>query len=264
MVADSGSRFQANVGTVLTGAGSRILRGAFLATIDLNQAYCGGGGCQYAIGIQAGCHASVVRSTVGGARGYVISVADDSHLNVSLSVVAGGSAAVILHNRSFASFLAAKAAGNATGLMATGGSGFQLDASTLLHANSTGLSRSSGAPGLGAFYGQPTFGKDRFANGRDTSFTDTPLTVTTDTGIALSHPESPTHIRHTGTLTADRTVTLPSRGAVPGTAFIITRSGGGNFLLKVGAPVLKALKPNTWCEVIFDGEAWYLARAGEL
>jgi hypothetical protein len=32
MVADSGSRYQANAGTVLTGAGSRILRGAFLAT----------------------------------------------------------------------------------------------------------------------------------------------------------------------------------------------------------------------------------------
>ena len=38
MVADSGSRYQANAGTVLTGAGSRILRGAFLGTIDLNQA----------------------------------------------------------------------------------------------------------------------------------------------------------------------------------------------------------------------------------
>ena len=49
MVADSGTRFLANAGTVLTGAGSRILRGAFLATIDLNQSYCGGGGCQYAI-----------------------------------------------------------------------------------------------------------------------------------------------------------------------------------------------------------------------
>lgn len=264
MVTDTGSRYQANAATVLTGAGSRILRGAFLATIDLNQAYCGGGGCSYAIGIQAGCHAAVVRSMVGGARGYTISVADNSHLNVALAVVGGGSAAVNLMNGSFASFLAAKASGNLTGLMATGGSGFQIDASTLIRSNTTGLARSSGAPGLGAFYGKPTFGTGAFANGRDANFVDGQQTFTTDAGFILSHPESPTHIRHHGTLTADRTVTLSTRGAVPGATFVITRTGGGNFQLQIGTPALKALAPNTWCEVTFDGESWYLSRFGEL
>jgi hypothetical protein len=264
MVADSGTRFQANAGTVLTGAGSRIMRGAFLATLDMNQAYCGGGGCQYAIGIQGGCHGTVIRSMVGGARGYTISVADDSHMNVAASVVAGGSAAVILHNRSFVSFQAAKASGNATGLLATGGSGFQIDSSTLIHANTTGISRNSGAPGAGSFYGKPTFGKDSLANTQDANFTDGPLIVKTDTNLLLSHPESPTHIRHTATLTADRLVTLSKRGALPGTTFVITRSSGGDFALKVGAPLLKALKPNSWCEVTFDGDEWYLSRYGEL
>jgi hypothetical protein len=264
MVADSGSRYQANVGTVLTGAGSRILRGAYLGTIDLNMAYCGGGGCQYAIGIQARCHASVIRSMVGGARGYTISIADDSHLNVALAVVGGGSAAVIAQNRSFASFLAAKAAGNLTGLLATGGSGFQIDASTLIHRNTTGISRSSGAPGLGAFYGKPTFGTGAFANGKDASFVDGHQTFATDASFVLSYPESPTHIRHTALLTADRTVTLSTRGAIPGASFVITRTGGGDFKLNVGKGPLKALAPNTWCEVTFDGEAWYLARAGAL
>ncbi len=264
MVADSGSRFQANAGTVLTGAGSRILRGAFLGTIDLNMAYCGGGGCQYAIGIQAGCHASVVRSMVGGARGYVISVADDSHLNVAASVVGGGSAGVVAQNRSHASFLAAKAAGNLTGLMATGGSSFQLDDSTLIHRNTTGLARWSGAPGAGAFYGRPAFGAGDLANAKDANFVDGHQNITTDAGFTLSHRESAPHIRHTGTLTADRSVTLSTRGATPGATFVITRTGGGAFQLKVGEGPLKALAPNTWCEVTFDGEAWYLSRYGEL
>lgn len=264
LVADTGSRYQANVGTVLTGAGSRILRGAFLGTIDLNMACCGGGGCQYAIGIQAGCHSTVIRSMVGGARGYTISIADDSHLNVAASVVGGGSAAVIAHNRSFASFLAAKACGNLTGLFATGGSGFQIDASTLIHRNTTGLSRSSGAPGLGTFYGKPTFGTGAFANGQDANFVEGQQSFNRDAGFVLSHPQSPTHIRHTGVLTADRTVTLSNRGATPGASFIITRTGGGDFKLNIGNGPLKALTPNTWCEVTFDGEAWYLARAGAL
>lgn len=264
MVADSGSRFQANAGTVLTGAGSRILRGAFLGTIDLNMACCGGGGCNYAIGIQAGCHATVIRSMVGGARAYTISVADDSHVNVAASVVGGGSAAVNAVNRSFASFLAAKAAGNLTGLMATGGSGFQIDESTLIHRNTTGLARWSGAPGVGAFYGRPTFGSGALANSRDTNFIDGQQTVATDASFTLTHPESPPHIRHTGTLTADRTVTLSTRGVSAGASFTITRSGGGAYKLKIGAAPLKTLAPNTWCEVTFDGVAWYLSRYGEL
>jgi hypothetical protein len=201
---------------------------------------------------------------VGGARGYTISVADDSHLNVALAVVGGGSAAVILHNRSFASFLAAKASGNLTGLLATGGSGFQIDASTLIHSNTTGLARSSGAPGLGSFYGKPTFGTGTLANTKDTGFIDGQETVATDAPIFLSYPESAPHLRHTGILTADRTVNLATRGAVPGATFVITRTGGGDFVLKVGEGPLKALKPNTWCEVTYDGKAWYLAKYGEL
>ena len=148
--------------------------------------------------------------------------------------------------------------------MATGGSGFQVDASTLIHRNTTGIARSSGAPGLGAFYGAPTFGAGPLANGRDMNFVEGHQTVDTDAGLVLTYPESAPRIRHTGTLTADRTVTLSTRGAFPGATFVITRTGGGNYRLNVGDGPLKSLAPNTWCEVTFDGEAWYLSRSGEL
>jgi hypothetical protein len=230
----------------------------------MNQSYCGGGGCQYAIGIQSGCHSMVVRSMVGGARGYTISVADDSHLNVASAVVGGGSAAVILQGSSFASFLASKAVGNLTGLMATGGSGIRVDASALIHRNTTGLARSSGAPGHGTFYGRPTFGSGEYANMHDASFTEGQQTITTDAPFTLSHPESAPRIRHTGMLTADRAVTLSPRGAEPGASFIITRTGGGKHRLLIGEGPLKVLAPNTWCEVTFDGQSWYLSRYGEL
>lgn len=69
-------------------------------------------------------------------------------------------------------------------------------------------------------------------------------------------------IRHSGTLTADRTLTLSSTAAVAGDALRITRTGGGAFNLSVGG--LKNLATNTWAEVVFDEGSWYLAAYGAL
>mgnify|MGYP001241882430 CR=1 FL=1 len=156
------------------------------------------------------------------------------------------------------------AAGLRRALAATGGSGLQVDASTLIHRNTSGIARWTGAPGQGTFYGRPTFGTGDLANEKDANFIDGHQTVGTDANLVLSPQQSAPHIRHTAVLTAHRTVTLSTRGAAPGASFVITRTGGGDFDLRVGEGPLKALKPGTWCEVTFDGEAWYLSKSGGL
>lgn len=69
---------------------------------------------------------------------------------------------------------------------------------------------------------------------------------------------------HTGTLTANRAVTLATTKARPGARFTIARKGAGAFNLNIGTGPLKALIQNTWCEVIFDGIAWKLMKYGAL
>jgi len=64
-------------------------------------------------------------------------------------------------------------------------------------------------------------------------------------------------------LTADRAVTLSTVGVVEGAKFKITRAGGA-FNLNVGTGPLKALPANSWCEVTFDGTAWFLSKYGTL
>jgi hypothetical protein len=89
--------------------------------------------------------------------------------------------------------------------------------------------------------------------------------IATDANAALTAASS-RHIRHTGTLTAARNLTLPTTGALVAgrTRHLITRSGSGAFNLNVGTGPLKALATNTWCEVVWDGAAWYLAAYGAL
>lgn len=68
---------------------------------------------------------------------------------------------------------------------------------------------------------------------------------------------------HTGTLTADRTLTLVTTNAVAGkTKFRITRTGSGAFNLIVGG--LKNLVQNTWCDVVYNGSAFVLSAYGAL
>jgi hypothetical protein len=85
-----------------------------------------------------------------------------------------------------------------------------------------------------------------------------------DADFTLTAVSSPTRIKQNTTLTANRTVTLSTTGAISGDSFTITRTSGGAFNLNVGTGPLKALATNTWCTVTYDGSAWYLAAYGAL
>lgn len=93
---------------------------------------------------------------------------------------------------------------------------------------------------------------------------NTQATIATDADVTLTVGTNAERIRHTGTLTADRSVTLATAGAVAGAIFRITRTGTGSFSLNVGTGPLKALATNTWAEFVYDGSAWYLAAYGAL
>lgn len=87
--------------------------------------------------------------------------------------------------------------------------------------------------------------------------------VTGDAGATLTPFVSAPVLQHSGTLTADRTINLSGAGAVAGkTKWRITRTGAGAFNLNVAA--LKALAPNTWCEVTWNGAVYYLSAYGAL
>jgi hypothetical protein len=85
---------------------------------------------------------------------------------------------------------------------------------------------------------------------------DTSQTLTAGT-------DAPTQ-RWATTLTANRTVTLSTTGAVNGDRFRIVRSGLGAFTLDVGG--LKTMPSATaaWADVEFDGSAWRLTGYGTL
>jgi hypothetical protein len=89
-------------------------------------------------------------------------------------------------------------------------------------------------------------------------------TIATDAAFTLTPYSSAQRILHTGTLTANRTVTLSTTNAFAGLTFRITRTGGGAFNLNVGTGPLKALATNTWGEFTYDGSAWYLSAYGAL
>lgn len=89
-------------------------------------------------------------------------------------------------------------------------------------------------------------------------------TVSTDATFTLTPLTSPEQTRHTGTLTANRAVTLSTSNAYPGARFRITRTGGGGFTLDVGTGPLKSLATNTWADFVYDGSAWYLSAYGAL
>ena len=86
--------------------------------------------------------------------------------------------------------------------------------------------------------------------------------VTGDADFTLTVLTNAEEQRHTGTLTANRAVTLSTTNAYAGARFRLTRTGGGAFTLSLGG--LKNLATNIWAEAVFDGSAWYLAAYGTL
>jgi len=88
--------------------------------------------------------------------------------------------------------------------------------------------------------------------------------IATDADATLTPGSTGGNVRHSGTLTQDRAITLSTTSAVAGERFKITRTGGGAFNLNIGTGPLKALATNTWCEVVYNGSAWYLSAYGAL
>lgn len=81
--------------------------------------------------------------------------------------------------------------------------------------------------------------------------------ITTDANASLALTDK--SIKHTGTLTASRTLSLPS-GAVPGQVIHVIRLGAGVGSLEVGS--LTSLSVRQWCDVTWDGSAWYVSAWG--
>lgn len=89
-------------------------------------------------------------------------------------------------------------------------------------------------------------------------------TVSTNADFTLTARSSTSTQLHTGTLTADRAVTLSTSGALAGDWFLITRTGAGAFNLNIGTGPLKALATNTWGLFMYTGSAWGLRAYGAL
>lgn len=70
--------------------------------------------------------------------------------------------------------------------------------------------------------------------------------------------------RFATTLTANRTVTLPTTGGYNSARFHIVRTGLGNFTLAVGTLKTLASATAAWAEVMHDGTAWRLIGQGTL
>jgi hypothetical protein len=89
-------------------------------------------------------------------------------------------------------------------------------------------------------------------------------TMASDADFTLQVRVDPEEIRHTGTLTAARTVALSTTDAHAGARFRIVRHGGGAFALDVGGGPLRTLATGDWAEFVFDGTDWYVAAGGGL
>lgn len=94
-------------------------------------------------------------------------------------------------------------------------------------------------------------------------------TVTTDSDVTLVKNSTGEQVRHTATLTNVRKCNLNTSVAVVGDKFNIVRSGAGAFSLDVisgsgAAPIIKQLSQNQWCEVTYDGTAWFVSASGSI
>jgi hypothetical protein len=116
-----------------------------------------------------------------------------------------------------------------------------------------------------SIYRQGTNWEVTLVSGREHPEATTVLATNVDVPNMTPWLHTPT-VRHTGTLSADRTLTFLTTNAVAGaTRWRITRTGAGAFNLNINGPgLLKALTTNTWCEIVYDGSAYYLAAYGAL
>ncbi len=87
-------------------------------------------------------------------------------------------------------------------------------------------------------------------------------TVTSDSNFTLTVLTDAEEIRHLGTLTLNRTVTLSTTGAYPGARFRVVRSGGNAFTLTVAG--LKTLVADRWVDFVYNGTAWYVSAYGAM
>lgn len=88
-------------------------------------------------------------------------------------------------------------------------------------------------------------------------------TIGSNAAFTITPNSSGQETLHTGTLTANRAVTLAA--SQPGDWCRITRTGAGAFTLDVGTGPLKSLATNTWGIFITNAAgAWYLASYGTL
>ena len=85
-----------------------------------------------------------------------------------------------------------------------------------------------------------------------------------DANVTLTVGSSNPIQQYATTLTANRTVTLDTTGAINGDTFRIVRTGLGAFTIDVGG--LKTLPSATaaWCDVSYTGSAWMLTAYGTL
>ena len=92
-------------------------------------------------------------------------------------------------------------------------------------------------------------------------------TIGTDVGdadVTLTVGTSNPYQRYATTLTANRTVTLDTTGAINGDSFRIIRTGLGAFTLDVGGLRTIASATEAFVDVSFDGTAWILSGYGAL
>jgi len=91
------------------------------------------------------------------------------------------------------------------------------------------------------------------------------ITVSADRGDAsqtLTVNTDALFQRWATTLTANRTVTLSTTGAVNGDTFRVVRTGAGAFSLAVGS-IYEMLIPG-WVDVAYDGSAWVVTGWGSI
>ncbi|MBA15578.1 MAG: hypothetical protein CMN73_04400 [Sphingomonas sp.] len=87
-----------------------------------------------------------------------------------------------------------------------------------------------------------------------------------DADFSIAYQADKRTIRLTGTITADRALTLSTTNARDGGRFRIVRTGAGAFVWNIGSGPLKAMPAASWCDVEYDGAAaaWFLAGYGTL
>ena len=89
-------------------------------------------------------------------------------------------------------------------------------------------------------------------------------TIATDADASadILATQSRLQIFHTGTLTADRVLSLGTANAQTGSSIRVTRTGAGAFNLSVAG--LKNLATSEWCEIVYNGSAFVLSAYGTL